>query len=205
MFGANGNEPAEPSQGELFSDLSGVSKKIKRTKLSLGKVALNLSYENIIILSIGLIMLLIVCYSLGVERGKYIIQAKAKNTAQRQTEGLEQSRQELPEEQKQEEQKMPTIKPQQPKRKKLRIKAAQTPAAVEAPVSLPYIQVATFRTDKYAKAEIERLNNKGYQVFLRSRGKFKVVCVGGYSNKEEAFRSLKALRKIYSDCFLRHK
>ncbi len=158
-------------QKEFFNNYPEMSKRPKkRTNFGLGKVAVSLSYENIIILSIGLVMLLIVCYSLGVEKGRHLVQARSEDIQ------LEQE----------EVQKTPKIESPKPK-------------------VLPYIQVASFRTDKYARKEIERLKNKGYRPFATTRGKYRVVCVGGYKNRDEARKALKQLREVYTDCILYNK
>lgn len=171
-------------QAEFFGNFSGASGKPKKAKFRLGRVALSLSYENIFLLSIGLIMLLIVCYSLGVEKGRHLAQ-------------LIPSR---PDTLKKQVQEKPAIKSRELKKKKIKVKVAQTPQASK---TLAYIQVASFRTEKYARKEIRRLEDKGYQPFLAQWGKFKVVCVGGYKDKSEAFGDLKKLEKIYGDCYVR--
>ncbi|NQS99861.1 MAG: SPOR domain-containing protein, partial [Candidatus Omnitrophica bacterium] len=71
--------------------------------------------------------------------------------------------------------------------------------------SSPYIQVASFRTDKYASKEMQRLQSNGYQPFTLKWGKYRVVCVGGYNDPEEAKQALKQLKKVYADCILRKK
>ncbi|MBN2097254.1 MAG: SPOR domain-containing protein [Candidatus Omnitrophica bacterium] len=170
--------PNPEQQAELFQELSDQPQKSKRAKFNLTKIALILSYENIIILSIGLVMVLIVCYSLGVERGKYLVQAKSEDLELRPTEQTEQV---------QETQSAPTVKPDLPKQGK-KIK----------------IQVATFRSDKYAEIAKKRLEHSGFQPFVVTRGTFREVCVGGYSDKQEAKQALKELRKMYADCFIRN-
>ncbi len=179
------SRPDKDEQGEFFSNYSEMSKKSRKgTNFSLGKVAVSLSYENIIILSIGLVMLLIVCYSLGVEKGRHLVQAKSEDI------GLEQE----------EAQKIPKIESPKPKEKKMKIEVVQTEDISNI---LPYIQVASFRTDKYARKEIEQLKNRGYRPFAATRGKYRVVCVGGYKNKDEARKAMKELKEVYTDCILR--
>ena len=87
-------------------------------------------------------------------------------------------------------------------KKKTKIVLAQAQRTLK---SSPYIQIASFRTDKYAKKEMERLKDKGYQPYALTWGKYRVVCVGGYENKDEAARDLEQLRKLYADCILRNK
>lgn len=175
MFEANKPD----KQGEFFNDLPNLTEKPKKRKFNLGKIALSLSYENLIVLAIGLIMLLIVCYSLGVEKGKSFVRADVERIPQEQA------------------QQPPS--PQTPEPKKERTELASDQESLE---TSPYIQVASFRTDKYAKREMETLKDKGYQTFVTKWGKFRVVCVGGYKDKDQARKALEQLRKLYADCIL---
>jgi len=162
------NSSDKDRQAEFFSDLANSPKKPGKSKFRLARIVMSLSYENIFIVSIGLIMLFIVCYSLGVERGKHLVWVKDEV---------------------------------------LDIKQEQVKEKVKEPVSKPdppCIQVASFRTDKYARKETERLKDKGYESFVTASGKFRVVCVGGYKDSNEAKQALKQLRKLYADCFLRN-
>jgi hypothetical protein len=180
------NSYDKEDQVEFFGDLSGMAKKPKKKRFILGKIALTLSYENLMILVIGLIMLFIVCYSLGVERGKQLTEIST---------GIIENEQIKIEE-------APKSETSQPVQKRPRIKVAQTQVKARPPA---YIQVATFRTDKYAKKEMRRLKNRGYQSFLVLRGGYREVCVGGYDDKAQAKEALKELKKMYADCFLRTK
>ena len=186
------NPKEKDKQVEFFNDLPGNSKKSRKHKLRLAKIFVSLSYENIIILSIGLIMLLIVCYSLGVERGKDLAQLIPLSTEESEDIKVEQEQV----------QKSPMIKSPKPQEKKIKVKLAQAKSVI---TPSPYIQVASFHTDKYAQKEIEQLKNKGYRPFLAQWGKYSVVCVGGYKDKDEARKALKDLKKLYADCILRSK
>lgn len=199
MFNSN----QQDKQEELFDDLAQMSKKIKKKGFSLGRIALSLSYENTFLVTIGLIMLLIVCYSLGVEKGKRLARLKSESieVEQGQLEKRPQFKSLQP----------PLGSPQggsedrnlqQPKQKKTKVKVAQAQKTSKAP---PYIQVASFRTDKYARKEKEQLEEKGYQSFVATWGNFKVVCVGGYKNRAEASSALHKLRKLYADCILHNE
>lgn len=179
-------------QVEFFNDLPGTSGKPKR-KFNLARIALSLSYENIIIFSIGSIMLLIVCYSLGVEKGKRLVMVQGEEiTIEAEPNpsfGFSQDDSK-------------TGKPAEPQKKKIRVEVAKEPEDLK---KLPYIQVASFRTDKYARKEMQELKNKGYQSFLSKWGNFSVVCVGRYKNKDKARIALKNLKKLYADCILHSK
>ena len=165
-------------QAEFFADLSGRSKKTRKTKLNLAKIVVSLSYENVIILSIGLIMLLIAGYCLGVEKGKHRAQFKSEPVKSK-----------------------PASRPEAEK------KMPEAEKKMEAGVAAKNytIQVATFRNTASVKQELARLNKRGYQPFVVNRGEFSELCVGNYQNKDEAYRDLKKLKKTYADSYLRYR
>jgi len=183
------NSEQKDRQVEFFGDSSGKSKKPMKDRLRLGKIAVSLSYENILILAISVVMLLIVCYSLGVEKGKQM--AFLKNGP---IETIE-----IKQEQAQKKAGQPTP---QPKKEKPRVKVAKTTQLTK---TFPYIQVASFRTEKYATEEQDSLKDKGYQAFTTTWGNYKVVCVGGYKDVSEASEDLGELKESYADCILHNK
>lgn len=65
------------------------------------------------------------------------------------------------------------------------------------------VQVATFKTEAYAKKEAERLEKQGVKALIVPRGDFVFVCVGKFTQKQEADPTLNQLRKRYQDCFVR--
>ena len=197
------NSDDKDRQAEFFSDLPDTAKETKKRRFLKGRVAVSLSQENLIFFAIGFIMLLIVCYSWGVERGKNLVQliplypdtltGTSGHKRAQESEDIQEVKQEQA-------QKRPTKKSPKPQVKKIKVKLAQ---AKNVAKTLPYIQIASFRTDKYARREIDQLKNRGYQPFLAQWGEYRVVCVGGYKNKDEAAMALKQLKKVYADCILR--
>ena len=65
------------------------------------------------------------------------------------------------------------------------------------------IQVATFKTQAYAKKEADRLERKGLEALIIPRGEYISVCVGNFSEKNEAKLTQEQLKKTYQDCFIR--
>ena len=194
MFDSNDKD----RQAEFFSDLPDTAKETKKRRFLKGRVAVSLSQENLIFFAIGLIMLLIVCYSWGVERGKNLAQAipfypDGRKRAQ-ESEDIQAARQEQA-------QKRPTGKSPEPEPAERKIK---TKVAFKG-ASRYTIQVATLRKTVSVKQEIERLKDRGYYPFIVGRGKFSEICVGNYKNKNEASVDLEKLRKLYADCFTRNK
>lgn len=65
------------------------------------------------------------------------------------------------------------------------------------------VQVATFKTETYAQKEAERLKKKGHLALIVPSGTYLTVCVGNFSEKQKARISLNQLKETYRDCFIR--
>lgn len=65
------------------------------------------------------------------------------------------------------------------------------------------IQVATYLKENMANREAEKLEDSGYPAFVSKKGKFMVIFVGEFNNKEKAEEKMKVLKKKYNDCILR--
>ncbi|PIP19833.1 MAG: hypothetical protein COT38_04380 [Candidatus Omnitrophica bacterium CG08_land_8_20_14_0_20_41_16] len=68
----------------------------------------------------------------------------------------------------------------------------------------PYtIQVASFKTNLYAQKEAELLKQRGFKALTLKRGKYIILCVGNFPNKETARPLLSELSKYYKSCYIR--
>lgn len=65
------------------------------------------------------------------------------------------------------------------------------------------IQLASFNTHTAAQREAESLKRKGLQPLIMKKGKYIVLCVGNYKDKQSAYLVLSKLKKQYQDCFIR--
>lgn len=195
-------EENKDRQAELFENPTGREKEINSRKFTLPKWSPSLSCENSFFIIIVFVMLMIACYSLGVEKGKHLV--ALNNNINQYTNPIG-----IQEKKTQTEPAVSII--EEPQKEKIKIRLETVQAEKAKPQSLskdllrkkPYIQVATFRTDKYAGKEINRLKSKGYRPFILCSGKFRQVCVGGYKDKTDAEKALKNLRRLYADCVLR--
>ena len=195
---------SEEKQRELFSEFETVSAKKGshpfRKDAAFGKkITLKFSYENIILLSIGIIMLIVIFFSLGVEKGKKIAM-RDKNIR---------FAEQAPE---------PAVKRGEAIIKKdedavVAAEKAVAPVAEsykeaeeavrEAP-SKPYtIQVIAFKNEKNAVQEVERLKKSGYKAFIAPSGEWAQVCVGRYENREASKEDFTALKEKYPGCYFR--
>src|SRR3989338_1286609 len=184
----------EHTQIELFPFLTGrAHSRIARPRYLLKD--LTLSVENTIVLCIVFVMAVVLFFSFGVERGKQIVKgALAEPPA--------------------------TITvlstPEEPSGKVVERQAAgsqqqkQMPAATNAAPSLEKkekgaftIQVASFKEKGKAQMEAKRLKSRGYEIFVLSKGKHSIVCVGKFAIKDEAAAFSNKLKNTYNDCLVR--
>jgi len=196
---------AKEKQGELFAEFETLSTKKRsyffRQEMTLEKkIILNLSYENLILFFIVFIMLLVIFFSLGVEKGRrsalrtgqIIVDKSAPNVIEK---------------------KMPI------EEKKVEIVTSETVQMKEAEgtktskatdekvteVSGKYytIQIIACKKEEYAKKEIERLKNEGYDAFIIPFNDWMQICVGKYASIEESKKDLDILKKRYPTGYIR--
>ncbi|MFC1645612.1 SPOR domain-containing protein [Candidatus Omnitrophota bacterium] len=66
------------------------------------------------------------------------------------------------------------------------------------------IQVASYKKNSsYIDREIAKLKRNGYDTITISGNKYMGICAGKFSNKKEAQKYLKQLQRTYKDCFIR--
>ncbi len=160
-------------QMELFSSSHN---DVERPDLSRSPLSYIWNYEKIILIIIGFLIIGIVSFSLGVKRGKYLaLLEKKKQTKIEQKKTLEET-------------------------KPVREKVKSPPIEEEVNYT---IQVATYKTKTYAQREADKLNEKGLKTLVLLKGKYVLLCVGKFLNKDEASVTLKKLKKRYQDCFIR--
>lgn len=80
----------------------------------------------------------------------------------------------------------------------------ETPAREQAaPTGVYTVQVASFKQSKFASQEVETLKKRGYEAYSVSKGGFFLVCVGRYKNKTQAEKTSKTLKSKYKDNVIR--
>ncbi|MEK6714471.1 MAG: SPOR domain-containing protein [Candidatus Omnitrophota bacterium] len=164
------NKP-RPTQLELFTPSdSEILLKKNTHNIFFEKLAV---YEKNIILVVCFMVIFIIAYALGIEKGKHV--------------NLTENRNILPQ--------VPvssvTIAPQPA--------VKTTPARQDAYT----VQVASFKNRSLAEKEKLSLEKRGIQAYLLSKNQFVIVCVGSFKNEGTAQLSLKQLKRIYGDCLIR--
>lgn len=144
------------------------------------KVVLNLSYENVVLLFIAFIMLLVIFFSLGVEKGE-----KEMPVAPNKSDDIIVDIGEIEE--------IAALQNIQVGEKKM-IDVSPKPYT---------IQVASFKKEQDAEKVTGHLKNEGHEAFVISSNDWLQICVGRYKNKEESEKDLEILQKRYPTCYFR--
>lgn len=148
-----------------------LSKRIERNSF----VARIWKYEKSILLILGFMVVGVISYSLGVEKGRQdLVSAKTVRAGHQLVAAKEMA---AP---------APLVTPV-PKRQE----------------ELFSVQVATFNARSHAQREVESLARKGFKAFILAKGKYFVVCVGKFSDKSSAQPVLSELSRNYKGCYIR--
>ena len=203
----------QESQFELFNPTA--TSYTPTEKIRYFKPNITLTFDNIAVLAIALLMLMVLSFSLGVEKGKRLARLSQPMS--------------------------PSVKPTTvttPSAKGVEPVHTQTPPVLTKPVnenhpvSVPVttvsttvttekvvpivqtalstredfytVQVASFKQEKYARQEAMSLKQKGYEIFVIPKGQHSIVCVGRFAKKNEAMVMSGKLRKYYKDCVVRN-
>ncbi|MCF7874853.1 MAG: SPOR domain-containing protein [Candidatus Omnitrophica bacterium] len=178
----------KPRQLNLFGSKTDKGNKLPREGIVV-------PVDTAILLIVVIILLFVIAFSWGMERGRRLtLGALAKEAgSQKEKDKTETPKtKEIREEEKKEKEK---------NNKNLEEKRNNT--ITETEHKLYRIQVASFYKLSSANQEAKKLKGKGYPVKIGKKGKYSVVYVGNFSNKKDAEKNLEKLRKTYQDCMLR--
>ncbi len=152
------------------------------------------NYERIILVSIGLLIVGTISFSVGVEKGRRM-ESQNRDTAVK-TAVATNTRPSVALTQKQEKLPSPTATAPLP------VQTTITPTVTGERYT---IQVASYVTEGAAQKEGERLKRQGYSTLVLKKGKYTILCVGEFNSREQAqsFLSVFKKQKAYRDCFIR--
>jgi hypothetical protein len=188
-------------QPELFTK---INKKHKQNLLKKNifcshyKSAISVSLDTLIVIIIGMLMVNLSAFVLGIEKGKLI----AKNTQERKI-VVPLGNPAVPVKQKKEtktavepikEKKVIETVPEQEK---------QTAQNIGNPTAGYIIQLVTYSSDSYASKEVTRLKAQGLDGHVIKSGEYYIVYAGTYNSKIKAKENLDNFKKRYKDCFVR--
>lgn len=197
------------SQFELFPGAANSADKIARPRFYFS--SLTLSLENLVISSIGILMAIVLSFSMGVEKGKKVVLSGSPILPVTMAVSVSSKPAAVPMPQTSPANKTPDplVNPSRnmpPEIARQDNKAEKTPVINkddETPSSGYTIQVASFKKDEFAQKEADLLKKKGYNIFIVPKGKYSIVCVGSFPNKGDAKVTLNRLQKTYKDPIVR--
>ncbi|MCP4653513.1 MAG: SPOR domain-containing protein [Candidatus Omnitrophica bacterium] len=171
-------------------------------KMAHKRQSIILPLDTLILISIVIILLLTLAFSLGVEKGRKIAYATIGKDVKAKTHKKDNLQSELdaiissvPDEI------LEQVATQAPQKTVTVVKAVNNVATSN---SKKYsIQVASYVKEKPAYAEAKRLKAKGYPVIVSKKGKYMVIYVGNFADKKKARNSMQSLKKRFKDCILR--
>jgi cell division septation protein DedD len=162
------------------------------------------NYEKLIFLIIGFIVTGVVCYCLGVERGKNISRLNIVTPAELTSPAGDQP--EI-----QQNQAPLTVEGQADT--SIASKKILPPATLEKTKysSTPpkntgtkfTVQIASYKQKSSAQKEAGQLKKKGLPTTVIPLNGYSVICIGSFSDKEKARSLLTEMKKQYRDCFIR--
>ncbi|MDP8265053.1 MAG: SPOR domain-containing protein [Candidatus Aceula lacicola] len=185
------------TQFELFPGASREAQDSEKPKFFFSSITLTL--ENIIVLTVLLFMGIIVSFSFGVERGKRVVLADKHALSQIQNVSIEPEIlkvAEIPVEEN-------TVFVAKEAEERVEQEAAEPSILKGLPENFYTVQVASFKTHKYAEKEALSLKKKGYEIFIVQKGSHLVVCAGKFLEHDEAEGFSTKLKNKYKDCLVR--
>lgn len=147
--------------------------------------AITLTPEKLVFTAIGMIMLLVVFFALGVEKGKSSAIDKLAAEKMKGSEDVIA----VP---------AVSVKPVQ----------APPPAAVKVKAAFdktkPYMVVAAaFSREDFALKEVGKLKTAGFEAFVYYGEPYYLACVGSFQNKGSAGKILNKVRRMHKDAYVR--
>lgn len=187
------------NQAELFPDVPS-QQRTKRFQLPLfaGRfLRLRVAYEDLIFCTLGLVLVLLAGFCLGVERGRGLVQ---QQTAGEQTLGLASAASGAV-------RSIPEVAA--PAERPVRVIPAAVsplpaqPPNVGAPAGSYAIQLVSYVGSQSAEEEARRLGRQGIRTQVIKKGKYVELRAVGYGSWADAKQALPGLRKTYRDAFIK--
>jgi len=168
-----------PGQKELFEEYDYSSKWprfFKKRRFPQKQFMFSLTYEKATLSLVIAVVLLVISFCLGIERGKKII--RAVYPSQQEEPVVQKPAEKLPE---------PVNNVKLEKKPKL----------------LYTIQVATYVKRASAEHEARRLEKRGFPTYVVESGKYYLLRAGAYETKRGAENAKLKLKAKYKDCFVK--
>lgn len=171
-------------------------------KLPRRYVLVRLAHEDCVLLAIGALMVVVLGFCLGVERGKLIVAMAEPPPAKGRSMDFQRAAPAAP---------IPAVPPSlgpgtlptTPNRAPATQPTATTSGTRVAQNSRYVVQAASF-TDRDSAAQAQaQLSRQGHRATVALKGRYHVLFVEGFRTYAQATEAASLLRKTYGDCFVR--
>lgn len=197
--------PLNDWQPELFQEFQAPTKPpwwARYWSTSQRFLVLRLAHEDLILSAIGAIMVVVLGFCVGVERGKHLVVASVSPRA---ISAPVAPAVVLPPVAPAPA--MPTLPtaPSTPQRVVTPTRSGPTKVVSASPAidSRYVVQIASFTTRSDAAAAHARLSQRGVRAVLATKGKYHVLYASGFATYAQATAAADRLRPTYRDCFVR--
>ncbi|MFH1063234.1 MAG: SPOR domain-containing protein [Candidatus Omnitrophota bacterium] len=167
------------------------------------KSAISVSLDTLIVIIIGVMMVNLTAFVLGIEKGK-LIAAKNEQTKTIVLEPVGNAA--VPSKQKKKLIVPAVIEPEKNIEINTEINTIEEKQIVkniEHPADGYIIQLVTYSSDSNANSEVDRLNAQGLQGHVLKSGEYYIVYSGMYNSKIKANEKVTSFKQRYKDCFVR--
>lgn len=175
----------EKQEKDLFEQFQGSESKVnKKTRLLIPRIkdSIIVTYENTIFIAITFLIACIICFSLGVEKGR---QDRSRLQSIGKIAVLETGTLDVARGKQDTENIIPDTK-----------KAGSGDKGY-------VVQLAAFKNREPAEREAEKLRKDGYAADIKKSDEYYQLYIGTFNNKEEAERLRGKLKNRYSDCYVK--
>ena len=176
------------TRGRFF----GVLNKFNKPIFPQHRLNMSLSYETLIIILIGAVLVASIIFSLGVERGRSLSSSDVELPAPIQPVVVAPAPAEP----------ITPIVAEAPKPAPKAAEAPKNTAAADKPYT---IQVASYRTRDLAGREIPKIKAMGYSADIMKKGDYFILCAGSFATEDAAKQAIAAIKKKYKDCIIRKR
>ena len=214
------SSPQDSQQFELFK-----SEDQNSGKKGFSSKKISLAIEHLIIIGIVLLILCVVIFSFGFERGKHVAIEKNKdleiNLVNSENDAIIPPSSDVGSVKNQVIPSKKSQVAQAPSTQALQTSASPRDIVVDVPVPVEVadqhsqkstvsdvtgvytVQVASFKQEKFATQEVDLLKKRSFEAFVVAKGDFYLVCVGKHKNKNQAEKTSKSLKSKYKDNVIR--
>ena len=165
------------------------------------KYRLSLRLDQGIVALIAMLVIYVLVFSFGVEKGKRFAMAELRAEREKRERMVEEFRQKLYEKEAAENQVpvlkvpgLPRVQQAEGKQEISNLALLEPVPGVAATAGKYTIQVITFKSKDAAEKEISRFTQTGHQGFVIPNGSFQQVCVDRFESREKAVRVLGELK-----------